>query len=197
MPRTAGRATGLAAVLAVPALAMALAATGCGQQDQMQPASGEEQNVAQGPAPGGQVDQDWLAATSQRGSEVLAQAERELGDAWAGGYLDGVNRQIVVLTTDQGRSAEVLQLGAQPRVVERSAAELADWQTQVGTVLGPQPPAEVVSWGVDVQRNVVTVGVLAGRPAPAELTRLADSSAGAVVITEAAGPVVPLPAPGG
>jgi hypothetical protein len=48
---------------------------------------------------------------------------------------------------------------------------------------------------VDVQRNAVAVSVLPGEPVPAELQQVVDQAAGAVVLTEARGPVVPLPAP--
>lgn len=142
-----------------------------------------------------QPDMAWLQANSQRGQDVLATAERRLGTAYGGGYLDGVRRQIVVLTTEPGSTGQVRELGAQPRVVQRSQRELRDWQDQLNAALGAQPPRSVTNWGIDVPRNVVVVNVLPGQDAPPRVQRLVERSAGAVVLEPSSGPIRPLPGP--
>jgi Alpha-lytic protease prodomain. len=134
------------------------------------------------------------AAAGDRPADLVAAAEQRLGASFAGGFVDQAGG-VVVLTTDPADSDAVRALGAQPRVVEHSMAELEDWKERVGTVLGPQPAAAVTTWGVDVQRNAVVVSVLPGEPVPAELQQVVDGAAGAVVLAEARGPVMPLPAP--
>lgn len=133
-------------------------------------------------------------AADDQPADVLAAAEQRLGASFAGGFLDQAG-DVVVLTTDPADRDAVRALGAQPKVVERSMAELEDWKERVGAALGPQPPAAVTTWGVDVQRNAVVASVLPGEPVPAELRQVVDQAGGAVVLTEAQGPVVPLPAP--
>src|ERR671916_2678528 len=133
-------------------------------------------------------------AADDQPADIVATAEQRLGTSFAGGFLDQAG-DVVVLTTDPADRDAVRTLGAQPKVVEHSMAELEDWKERVGAALGPQPPAAVTTWGVDVQRNAVAVSVLRGEPVPAELQQVVDQAAGAVVLTEARGPVVPLPAP--
>ncbi len=134
------------------------------------------------------------ATADDQAADIVATAEQRLGASFAGGFLDQAG-DVVVLTTDPADRDAVRTLGAQPKVVEHSMAELEDWKERVGAALGPQPPAAVTAWGVDVQRNAVAVSVLRGEPVPAELQQVVDQAAGAVVLTEAQGPVVPLPAP--
>ena len=143
--------------------------------------------------PGASAGPEPVAAGDQP-ADVVAAAEQRLGVSFAGGFIDQAGG-VVVLTTDPADSGEVQALGAQPRVVEHSMAELEDWKERVGTVLGPQPPSAVTTWGVDVQRNAVVASVLPGEPVPAELQQVVDGAAGAVVLAEARGPVMPLPAP--
>ncbi len=143
--------------------------------------------------PGGSADPD-PAAAGEQPAALMAAAEQRLGASFAGGFIDQAGG-VVVLTTDPADSDEVRALGAQPQVVEHSMAELEDWKQRVGAVLGPQPPTAVTTWGVNVQRNAVVVSVLPDEPVPAELQQVVDQAAGAVVLTEAQGPVVPLPAP--
>ena len=143
--------------------------------------------------PRGSADPD-PAAVGDQPADLIAAAEQRLGASFAGGFVDQAG-DVVVLTTDAADSDEVRALGARPQVVEHSLAELEDWKERVGAVLGPQPAAAVTTWGVDVQRNAVVVSVLPEEPVPAELQQVVDGAAGAVVLAEARGPVMPLPAP--
>lgn len=169
------RAVGLAAV------GIAILAAGCGGSSNP-PAGSDRPGQEQG--------------VNGNAEQVLATAEWRLGDAYAGGYVDDAGRP-VVLTTAESTVDEARALGARTEVVQFSLAQLKDWQQQVGTALGTPPPAAVTSWGIDIPRNAVVVYVLRGEPVPAPLQQLVDRSGGAVVLDEAAGPVVPLPEPGG
>ncbi|MDQ3886384.1 MAG: S1 family peptidase [Actinomycetota bacterium] len=146
---------------------------------------------------GGSFEPIGSAASDPPGSqpaEVVAAAEQQLGGSFAGGFVDQAG-DVVVFTTDPAETYEVRALGAKPQVVQYSLAELENWKERVGVALGPQPPPTVTAWGVDVQRNAVVVSVLPGEPVPARLQQVVDEAAGRVVLTEARGPVVPLPGP--
>lgn len=132
------------------------------------------------------------APVGEQPADVVAAAEQRLGASFAGGFV-GPSGAVVVLTTDAAETGQVRALGAEPRVVQYSMAELDDWRERVSAALGPQPLAAVTTWGVDVQRNAVVVSVLPDQPVPPELQQVVDQAAGAVVLDEAPGPVRPLP----
>lgn len=155
---------------------VAMLATGCGGSTE----------------PAASVGSD--GAAGDQPADLVAAAEQRLGGSFAGGFVDQAG-DVVVLTTDRADREAVRALGAQPQVVEHSMAALEDWKERIGAALGPRPPAAVTTWGVDVRRNAVVVSVLRDEPVPAELQQIVDQAAGAVVLTEAQGPVVPLPAP--
>ncbi len=172
----ARRAVGTA--LVGVAMLLAILAVGCGQADRPagpSPAEVSRQNEAR-----------------QRAADLIAAAEQQLGDAYAGGYLTDAG-QVVVLTTDPETTGTLRELGARPEVVRFSKATLADWQQRVTEALRPQPPRAVTSWGIEVRRNAVVVDVLAGKQAPPELQQILVESAGAVVVDEVRAPVTPLP----
>lgn len=162
---------------------VAILAAGCGNDQAGDPA---------GSAPGGASQQAKDERATAQAVDLLAAAERRLGEAYGGGYLSD-SGQVVVLTTDPETTGTLQELGAQPEVVQFSKATLSDWQERVANALGEQPPAAVTSWGVEVRRNAVVVDVLADKPAPPALREILVESAGAVVVDEAPGPVRPLP----
>lgn len=132
------------------------------------------------------------APVGEQPADVVAAAEQRLGVSFAGGFV-GPDGDVVVLITDAAETEQVRALGAEPRVVQYGKAELDDWHDRVSAALGPQPPAAVTTWGVDVRRNAVVVSVLPEQPVPPELQQVVDEAAGAVVLDEAPGPVRPLP----
>ena len=151
----------------------AMVAAGCG--------AGDQADATSDPAP--------AAGTP---ADVVAAAEQRLGDSFAGGFVDR-SGGVVVLTTDRAAAEQVRSLGATPKVVEHSRAELDDWQARIGAALGPEPSSAVTSWGVDVERNAVVVHVLVGQPVPPQLQQIADDAGDAVRLAEVQSPVVPLP----
>lgn len=147
-----------------------------------------------GCASGSASGDDEPARAGEQPGDVVDSARQQLGDSFAGGFLAGGD--VVVQTTDPAARDAITALGARPRVVEHSMTALQGWDVRVGDALGPAPPAAVTTWGVDVQRNAVVVSVLPGDPVPPQLQQIVDTAGGAVVLAEAPGPVVPLPAPG-
>lgn len=185
MPRAIGFGTIGYRVIGSAVVGAAMLAAGCGGE---QPSGTAE--------PAGTSQQAKADRATAQAADLLAAAERRLGDAYGGGYLSDPG-QVVVLTTDPETTGTLRELGARPEVVQFSKATLSDWQERVAAALGEQPPRSVTSWGVEVRRNAVVVDVLAGQPVPPELQDILVESAGAVVVDEAPGPVTPLPAPEG
>ncbi len=187
MPKATGpRATGFRAIGSAVA-GVAILAAGCGGEQTGDPAGSE---------PGAASQQAEDERATAQAADLLAAAERRLGEAYGGGYLSD-SGQVVVLTTDPETTGLLRELGTRPEVVQFSKATLSDWQERVANALGEQPPAAVTSWGIEVRRNAVVVDVLADKPAPPALQEILVESAGAVVVDEAPGPVTPLPAPEG
>ncbi|MPZ65524.1 MAG: hypothetical protein GEU83_08405 [Pseudonocardiaceae bacterium] len=183
MPQAIGRRMIKRRAIGSAVAGAAILAAGCGSDQAGDPAASEGGGASQ------QAEDE--RATAQA-TDLLAAAERRLGEDYGGGYLSD-SGQVIVLTTDPGTTGTLRELGAQPEVVQFSKATLSDWQEQVAAALGEQPPAAVTSWGVELRRNAVVVDVLAEKPVPAALQEILVDSAGAVVVDEAPGPVRPLP----
>jgi streptogrisin C len=77
-----------------------------------------------------------------------------LGATFGGAWMDADGGQLVVGITDPGRAGEVLDAGALPRVVTRSARDL---DVVVAGLNAIRPPAAVHGWYADVVRNRVVV----------------------------------------
>jgi streptogrisin C len=92
--------------------------------------------------------------------ELERRARAELGTHYGGAWLAGPDQQLVVAVTDVGDVARVRALGAQPRVVARSADALATVKATLDAAARPDP--SVSSWYVDEAANTVVV-----RAAPA------------------------------
>ncbi len=183
MPQAIGRRMITRRAIGSAVAGAAILAAGCGSDQAGDPAASESAGASQQAA-----DE---RATAQA-TDLLAAAERRLGENYGGGYLSD-SGQVIVLTTDPETTGALRELGAQPEVVQFSKTTLSDWQEKVVDALGEQPPAAVTSWGIEVRRNAVVVDVLADKPVPPALQEILVNSAGAVVVDEAPGPVRPLP----
>ncbi|MFI6027371.1 S1 family peptidase [Amycolatopsis magusensis] len=84
---------------------------------------------------------------------------QRLGAAYASSWIDSTTGKFVVGTTDAARAAEIRSAGAVPKVVENSAAELADVQSTLDKRANSVPDS-VTGWYVDVTTNEVVVSVL-------------------------------------
>ncbi|HKT03159.1 MAG TPA: S1 family peptidase [Rugosimonospora sp.] len=89
------------------------------------------------------------SATPQSLAELMAQ----LGGNSAGTYLDAASGKMVVTLTDSGMAAQVRAVGAVPKMVKHSAAQL----NQVTTTLARAARVPGTAWSVDPATNQVVV----------------------------------------
>jgi streptogrisin D len=97
---------------------------------------------------------DALTAAGVQAATVASSLSAELGASTAGSYLNEAGK-VVVTVTDAAAANRVLQAGAIPQIVTRSAAALAATSaelTRTATVPG-------TAWGVDPVSNKVVVSI--------------------------------------
>jgi streptogrisin D len=117
------------------------------------------------------------AATADVQSVALAKA---LGSSSAGSYVDSAGK-LVVNVTDQATAAKVQASGATPRLVARSAAQLAGVQAS----LLKAPAVIGSSWGVDPVANQVVLSIPAtAKGAAVTSLRATAKAAGSAVRVE-------------
>ena len=120
-------------------------------------------------------------AHDQAGSDLADRFEDILGDEFAGAWLDA-DQHLVVAVTDAKEANRIRALGATPRVVERSADDLAAVMTELDRASRPSPN-RVTGWYVDVETNEVVVEALPNaRGAAQRFVRSAGADAGTVRI---------------
>ncbi|HEX2131800.1 MAG TPA: S1 family peptidase [Actinophytocola sp.] len=95
-------------------------------------------------------------ADEKRASTTNLELRKELGDRYAGGWLDKSGKTLTVGVTDAAAADSVRAGGAEPRLVERSVSELAAIQSALDDHRAAVP-AGVASWYVDVATNSVVV----------------------------------------
>jgi streptogrisin C len=88
---------------------------------------------------------------------VIAPAIRDqIGSRFAGAWLDETGNQLTVATTDPAAVERIRRAGAEPRLVERSLAQLEAFKSGLDQVTA-RPGAGVHAWYVDVATNSVVV----------------------------------------
>ncbi|OLR89433.1 S1 family peptidase [Actinokineospora bangkokensis] len=108
-----------------------------------------------------------LTAGSGTGAVAATQQalQSRLGGSYSGSWLDSTTGALTVGVTDASRLAEVRAAGATPKLVARSAAELAGLQSTLDRKAATAPgavPAGVTGWYVDVTTNELVVSVVRG-----------------------------------
>lgn len=117
-------------------------------------------------------------------SSVAEKVESSLGSAFAGSWIDD-DSDLVVAITDRSQARKVRALGAEPKVVARSADQLNAAVTALDRAKRPSAD-DVAGWYVDVETNSVVVEALPGaRGAAQRFIRASgvDASAVRVVTT--------------
>lgn len=97
--------------------------------------------------------------------EVLRMA---LGNAFGGAYFDIASGKLVVGVTDVSKLAQVGSVGATPRVVPRSVAQLDSTVARLNS-RDSVAPRSVTGWYVDVVTNQVVVTTMPGTTAAAKV----------------------------
>lgn len=133
------------------------------------------------------------AAQQDEAIAIDGKVRGRLGSSFGGSYFDPASGKLVVGVTSEDGAARAAELGAQPKVVGRSYAELesvvAELDSSTGkvpakrgtrTVGGkPQDTVEgVAGWRIDPKTNQVAVSVVKGRfseKAQANLARFGDA----------------------
>ncbi|GAA4710750.1 S1 family peptidase [Phytohabitans rumicis] len=110
-----------------------------------------------------------------------AQLRKDLGAAYAGGWLTDGASTLVVGVTDAGQAARVRAAGATPKVVARSAAQLDQLKAVLDRNAAKAPAASVPGWYVDVVTNSVVVLARGNASAATAFAALAKSGAVRVV----------------
>lgn len=95
-------------------------------------------------------------ARDSRAVRVDGQLRAELGPRFAGSWLDATAGTLVVAVTDAAGAEKVTAAGARPKVVARSAAQLARTKDRLDRAAAVAPDA-VTSWYVDEVSNSVVV----------------------------------------
>lgn len=80
----------------------------------------------------------------------------ELGDAYAGTWLDASASKLMVAVTDEAKARRVRAAGAEPRIVTRSARQLDRAKAMLDRHAAAATPA-IAGWYVDVATNQVVV----------------------------------------
>ncbi|HEX6235389.1 MAG TPA: S1 family peptidase [Jiangellaceae bacterium] len=120
-------------------------------------------------------------AHDEAGSDLADRFEDILGDTFAGAWLDE-DQLLVVAVTDTKEVNRIRALGATPRVVERSADDLAAVMTALDRTTRPSPN-QVTGWYVDVETNEVVIEALPNARGTAQrFVRTAGADADAVRI---------------
>lgn len=99
--------------------------------------------------------------------EVHKAVTKELGADFAGAHYDAALGKLVVGVTDTADFAEVRAAGAEPRLVERTVAELEKAAKALDAKESSAPDA-VTGWYVDVEANSVVVTTAMGTAEQAE-----------------------------
>ncbi len=129
------------------------------------------------------IDRSADVETIARTGELLRQ---RLGSSFAEYWLDDASGQLVVGVTDAHQAALARTLGAEPRVVARSATALeATMARLAGRAATAAVPASVTGWYVDVTTNSVVVSVLGSDPAAAAFVAAGGDGVRVEQVTEA------------
>lgn len=96
-------------------------------------------------------------ARDARGSSLEARLRQQLGDTFAGAWLDADATTLTVAVTNASEAARVRAAGAKAKVVQRSAKQLDSVKAKLDAKASKAPAASVPGWYVDVQTNTVVV----------------------------------------
>ncbi|ATB28517.1 ricin-type beta-trefoil lectin domain protein [Melittangium boletus] len=80
----------------------------------------------------------------------------QLGDTFAGAWMNEEGTQLIVAITDEANAPQVLREGAQPKLVARSLVQLNRLQASLDR-LAERAPRGVGGWYVDITTNTVVV----------------------------------------
>jgi streptogrisin C len=83
----------------------------------------------------------------------------QLGDRYAGSWVDDQDGQLAVAVTDAGSAEQVRKAGARSVLVAHSAASLDVAKQHVDTMAGDSAPSAVMAWYVDAQINALVLEV--------------------------------------
>jgi streptogrisin C len=87
---------------------------------------------------------------------VESMARSEVGDSFAGAWMDESGTRLVVGITDPALAASVREAGAEPRLVRRSLSQLTAIKAELDE-RAADPDAAIHAWHVDVSTNTVVV----------------------------------------
>jgi streptogrisin C len=115
-------------------------------------------------------------------SRIELKLRKQLGSAYAGGWLTVDAKSFVVAITDSRRAAEVTAAGAIPTVVARSGAALDAIKAGLDRAAAKAPSTSVPGWYVDVKTNSVVVLARGGTAAARAFVQASGVTTAAVRI---------------
>jgi streptogrisin C len=116
-----------------------------------------------------------LRAQQDRAATLDRDLRTALGKHYAGSWFDAASGTLTVAVTEPARVAEIVEAGAEAKVVERSFAELDAIKTHLDALAGTAPGStrtdpqaeskvpDLASWHVDPESNTVVVTAIEGR----------------------------------
>ncbi|HET6357961.1 S1 family peptidase [Streptomyces sp.] len=123
-------------------------------------------------------------ADAQRKVQTVRRAS---GASWAGAWFDAKKGRLAVAVTSLTAARQAKSLGAVPKLVSRSQAELRGVVDQLQRGAAGTPPSAVTGWGMDPRTNSVVITVTRGQSKTAPFLTRARALNPSVRVAETSG----------